>query len=115
MQKFQRLQGKTICPGLVLKSCMVCACHMCLLGGGGGGMHGAGTSTETGRFLSLFVLYALLLDPGCCLRAHNVLIRTVEPVEPEKEKEHLYAWGRKLRVTLFILRLLLMLSLIFEI
>ena len=31
-----------------------------------------------------FVLYALLLDPGCCLRAHTVLIDTVEPAEPEK-------------------------------
>ena len=26
-----------------------------------------------------FVLYALLLDPGCCLRAHFVLIELVEP------------------------------------
>ena len=32
-----------------------------------------------------FVLYALLLDPGCCLRAHTVLIEPVEPVEPEGE------------------------------
>jgi hypothetical protein len=31
-----------------------------------------------------FVLYALLLDPGCCLRAHIVLI---ELIEPEKKKE----------------------------
>ena len=30
-----------------------------------------------------FVLYALLLDPGCCLRAHIILI---ELVEPEKKK-----------------------------
>ena len=35
------------------------------------------------------VLYALLLDPGCCLRAHAVLIGTVEPVEPEGEKHTL--------------------------
>ena len=33
-----------------------------------------------------FVLYALLRDPGCCLRAHTVLIEPVEPVEPEREK-----------------------------
>ena len=26
-----------------------------------------------------FVLYALLLDPGCCLRAHIILIKLVEP------------------------------------
>ena len=26
-----------------------------------------------------FVLYALLLDPGCCLRAHIILIELVEP------------------------------------
>ena len=31
-----------------------------------------------------FVLYALLLDPGCCLRAHIILI---ELVEPEGEKK----------------------------
>ena len=30
-----------------------------------------------------FVLYALLLDPGCCLRAHIALI---EPVEPGEKK-----------------------------
>ena len=29
-----------------------------------------------------FVLYALRLDPGCCLRAHNLLLATVETVEP---------------------------------
>ena len=33
-----------------------------------------------------FVLYALLLDPGCRLRAHTVLIGTVEPVELEEKK-----------------------------
>ena len=33
-----------------------------------------------------FVLYALLLDPGCCLRAHIILI---ELVEPEKKKKNL--------------------------
>ena len=26
-----------------------------------------------------FVLYALLLDPGCCMRAHIILIELVEP------------------------------------
>ena len=31
-----------------------------------------------------FVLYALLLDPGCCLRAHIILI---ELVEPERKKK----------------------------
>ena len=34
----------------------------------------------------LFVLYALCLDPGYCVRAHTVLRRTVEPVE-EKTKD----------------------------
>ena len=34
-----------------------------------------------------FVLYALFLDPGCCPRAHTVLIRTVGPVEPAKNKK----------------------------
>ena len=33
-----------------------------------------------------FVLYALLLDPGCCLRARTALIEPVEPVEPEGKK-----------------------------
>ena len=33
-----------------------------------------------------FVLYALLPDPGCRLRAHTVLIGTVEPVEPGKKR-----------------------------
>ena len=33
-----------------------------------------------------FVFYALLLDSGCCLRAHAVVIGTVEPVEPEEKK-----------------------------
>ena len=33
-----------------------------------------------------FVLYALRLDPGFCLRAHAVLSGTVEPVEPEEKK-----------------------------
>ena len=36
-----------------------------------------------------FVRNVLLLDPGCCLRAHTVLIvliGTVEPVEPEEKK-----------------------------
>ena len=28
-----------------------------------------------------YVLYALLLDPGCCLRAHIILIELVEPEE----------------------------------
>ena len=31
-----------------------------------------------------FVLYALLLDPGCCLRAHFVLIELVEPGQKKK-------------------------------
>ena len=31
-----------------------------------------------------FVLYALRLNPGCCLRAHTVLRRTVEPVRKKK-------------------------------
>ena len=31
-----------------------------------------------------FVLYALLLDPGCCLRAHTVLSGTVEPVNKQQ-------------------------------
>ena len=30
--------------------------------------------------------YALLLDLGCCPRAHVVLIEPVEPVEPEEKK-----------------------------
>ena len=34
----------------------------------------------------LFVLYALLLDPSCCPRAHTVLSGTVEPVLKKKEK-----------------------------
>ena len=34
-----------------------------------------------------FVLYALLLDPGCCLRAHIIPIGIVEPEEKEKERE----------------------------
>ena len=34
-----------------------------------------------------FVLYALLLDPGCCLRAHIILIELVEP-EEKKRKKH---------------------------
>ena len=29
-----------------------------------------------------FVLNCLLLDPDCCLRAHTVLIKPVEAVEP---------------------------------
>ena len=33
-----------------------------------------------------FVPYALLLDLGCCLRVNIVLIKLVELVEPEEEK-----------------------------
>ena len=32
-----------------------------------------------------FVLYARLLDLGCCLRAHTLLSGTVERVEPAKK------------------------------
>ena len=31
-----------------------------------------------------FVLYALLLHPGCCLRAHIILIELVEPEGKKK-------------------------------
>ena len=31
-----------------------------------------------------FALYALLLDPGCCLRAHTVLSGTVDPERKKK-------------------------------
>ena len=34
-----------------------------------------------------FVLYALLLDPGCCLRAHTVLNRIFGVVELDKKKD----------------------------
>ena len=34
-----------------------------------------------------FVLYALLLDPGCCLRAHIILVELVEPEGKKKEKK----------------------------
>ena len=34
-----------------------------------------------------FVLYALLLDPGCCLRAHTVLSGTVELLSQKKKKD----------------------------
>ena len=40
------------------------------------------TQKPVGIMEPSFVLYALLLDPGCCLRAHNVLIGTAEPAEP---------------------------------
>ena len=32
-----------------------------------------------------FVLYALLIDLGCCLRAHIILIKLVEPEEKKKK------------------------------
>ena len=38
-----------------------------------------------------FVLYALLLDPGCCLRAHTV-VEPVEPAEAKTKKTRL--WGQ---------------------
>ena len=40
-----------------------------------------------------FVLYALHLDPGCCLRAHTVLNGTVELVEPDKKKRSVFFCG----------------------
>ena len=39
-----------------------------------------------------FVLYALLLDLGCCLRAHTVLNGTVELIEPEKKSNFRIWW-----------------------
>ena len=41
----------------------------------------------------LYLLYALLLDPGCCLRAHTVLIEPVEPVEPEGGEKNYSAYA----------------------
>ena len=38
-----------------------------------------------------FVLYALRLDPGCCLRADTVLSGTVEP----HKKILLRAWNKE--------------------
>ena len=38
-----------------------------------------------------FVLYALRLDPGCCLRAHTVLSGTVEPEKKKTDKGFVYA------------------------
>ena len=45
-----------------------------------------------------FVLYALLLEPGGCLRAHITLFELVEPEEKKKEWEGLFrlspeGWG----------------------
>ena len=34
-----------------------------------------------------FVLYALLLDPDCCLRAHIILIELVEPEGKKRKKK----------------------------
>ena len=34
-----------------------------------------------------FVLYALLLDPSCCLRAHIILIKLVELEGKKKERK----------------------------
>ena len=47
-----------------------------------------------------FVLYALLLDPGCCLRAHTVLIEPVEPVELGPKKEAVLHRSRSNFITL---------------
>ena len=40
-----------------------------------------------------FVLYALLLDPGCCLRAHITLIELVEPEEKNISLLHGVGFG----------------------
>ena len=46
-----------------------------------------------------FVLYALLLDPGCCLRAHITLFGLVEPGEKKKQKKRKRAIGGRLEAS----------------
>ena len=56
-----------------------------------------------------FVLYAPLLDPGCCLRAHIILIELVEPGEKkrygqlhERDDDHVEKeWGGSFHPTPF--------------
>ena len=48
-----------------------------------------------------FVLYALLLDPGCCLRAHIILMKLVEPEGKKKIDAVRFFFWHFLRTELF--------------